>query len=191
MRKARIEHRCGDCLRSIEPGETYEYFTALYDGYWFEAKTCVHCIEARRWLLDVCGGWLYTEVLDELREHYIESSLYASVSLGRLLAAGKRQWKNRSVEWVKEKVDDALLRYHALELETMLKVCLRYGWSVLHDPGPDRMFRVIHPEWGEFEARGVVSYERLLSKFRWNETSVKNERAFAKMRERQETDSSV
>lgn len=43
QRKARKEHRCDECGRTIEPGETYRYWTTLFEGDISTDKMCAHC----------------------------------------------------------------------------------------------------------------------------------------------------
>lgn len=42
-RTARKEHRCLECRRTIEPGETYRYWTWAMDGTVDTSKMCGHC----------------------------------------------------------------------------------------------------------------------------------------------------
>jgi hypothetical protein len=44
QRKARKRHRCYECRRWIEPGETYENLFAVWDGDAKTVKTCSHCV---------------------------------------------------------------------------------------------------------------------------------------------------
>ena len=41
--RARKEHICCECNEPIKPGETYEYYRGLYDGYWSVYRTCAIC----------------------------------------------------------------------------------------------------------------------------------------------------
>lgn len=42
-RRARKEHRCMECGRVIEPGETYRYWTGVWEGDVVTNKMCAHC----------------------------------------------------------------------------------------------------------------------------------------------------
>ena len=42
-RKARIEHECEECRRTIEPGERYLSHKTVYDGQVTQWKMCAHC----------------------------------------------------------------------------------------------------------------------------------------------------
>lgn len=93
--KARKAHKCTECGRQIEVGETYEYRTTLYDGSVSTHKTCSHCLVAREWLSRVCGGWVYGEVEDDIREHWREGY---GMWIGRVAAGMNRLWRRRDGE---------------------------------------------------------------------------------------------
>ena len=95
-RVARKRHRCDECGRMIEPGERYEAAAMMdYGGYWFACKTCPHCIAARRWLSDECGGWVYAGVYEDLFDHWQDDTLLRSLWLGRVLIGMRRKWQRR------------------------------------------------------------------------------------------------
>lgn len=73
IRKARKQHRCFECGRTIEPGEKYEYISGIWDGAPSSYKTCLDCLSLR----DVffCGGWIYGEVWNEFREWLYEGEI--------------------------------------------------------------------------------------------------------------------
>lgn len=91
-RRARKEHRCSECRRTIHPAEHYELVRGLWDDRWDAYKTCTHCQVARSWLERECGGWVYTEVFDELIEHWEEDLIYRSFWLARVIAGMKHRW---------------------------------------------------------------------------------------------------
>lgn len=43
-RKAKKEHNCEFCNRTIKPGETYSYSAGVYDGDFFVHKLCIPCM---------------------------------------------------------------------------------------------------------------------------------------------------
>ena len=45
--KARKRHKCCECGRDINPGDTYEYCSGLWDGRWGHYKTCETCADIR------------------------------------------------------------------------------------------------------------------------------------------------
>ena len=73
-RKAKKEHKCGECCRTIKPGEKYWYATGLFEGDWFEAKVCPDCeamylfVKAHVPCLCVSFGNQHEELLDCARE---------------------------------------------------------------------------------------------------------------------------
>lgn len=46
-RKARKEHRCVECYKTIAVGETYEYTSGVWDGVGDSFKTCLRCVVLR------------------------------------------------------------------------------------------------------------------------------------------------
>lgn len=92
-RKARKPHRCSECGRTIERGETYTVKAGLTDGWWFGNKTCGQCQAAAHWLDVVCNGYLLNDVLDELVQHTEEPRPISSMALSRLCVMMRRQWR--------------------------------------------------------------------------------------------------
>lgn len=45
--RARKQHRCGECGKTIEIGERYQRFSGKFDGDMFWEKTCENCAEIR------------------------------------------------------------------------------------------------------------------------------------------------
>ena len=65
--KARKQHTCCECDRTINRGEQYESITGLWDGDIKRYKTCEQCSDLRESLSDViCPG------LGNLRDDYSE-----------------------------------------------------------------------------------------------------------------------
>jgi hypothetical protein len=91
--RARKEHRCEDCGRTIAKGEPYNVCSYLSEGDFGTTKMCVHCHAAGRWLRVVCGGHFYPGVLEELWEHWDEEYDLRSHGLGRLVLWGRRDWR--------------------------------------------------------------------------------------------------
>jgi RNase P subunit RPR2 len=92
---ARKEHRCDECRRTISPGETYERFTGIQEGELVTSKTCAHCLRARQWLFRQCSGWVFSEVLEELEEHWQEEPDLRSRELARFIVGMRRQWQHK------------------------------------------------------------------------------------------------
>lgn len=91
---ARKAHKCRECFREIQPGETYraEFYTC--DGARTLHKTCAHCMVARQWLLDECGGFLFGGVEEDLREH-CHNGVYP-MSVHRLAVGIAWRWRTPS-----------------------------------------------------------------------------------------------
>lgn len=97
MVKARKEHRCCECHRTIQPGESYEKTVGNWEGAFSVFKTCAHCVAAREWIMDTCGGFMYCGLDEELKEHLDEYSwCWQKMNLGfvaRGLVGLRRGWK--------------------------------------------------------------------------------------------------
>lgn len=114
--KARQDHTCLDCGRTIAKGETYTYGSWATEGTVMVCKMCAQCVAAGAWLRKVCGGHFWPGVIEELREHWDVSwwggKGYRSLGLGRLVIAGETRWKRNGelvpVERVKAWAADAL-----------------------------------------------------------------------------------
>lgn len=93
-RKARKEHSCSECGRPIAIGETYHYVAGKIEGRLDTYYTCSHCMVGQEWLLKNCGGWIYTQVLEEIREHAEE---YPKIALGlyKISFGGSRKWQRK------------------------------------------------------------------------------------------------
>jgi hypothetical protein len=94
LRVARRPRRCCECSHVIARGERYERATFCQDGVWSHYATCAFCVDARDWLSVNCGGWIYTEVLDELEEHFQAGEVSPDESLldlGRLIITMHRR----------------------------------------------------------------------------------------------------
>lgn len=66
---ARKIHRCAECRRAIVSGERYHTEAHVFEGRFTRHKTCTHCMVAREWLRQECGGWIYREVRADILEH--------------------------------------------------------------------------------------------------------------------------
>lgn len=93
-RKARKPHHCTECGRAISIGEVYHYEAGKIEGTLDTYYTCQHCMVGRAWLLANCGGWVYTQILEEVREHAEE---YPAIALGlyKLAIGGERKWQRK------------------------------------------------------------------------------------------------
>jgi hypothetical protein len=66
---ARKAHKCRECRREIAIGERYHVDRFVWEGRLDTHKTCAHCMVAREWLRQECGGYLFGGVEEDIREH--------------------------------------------------------------------------------------------------------------------------
>lgn len=116
--RTRKDHRCSDCSRPIEKGETVTRGTWLMPGEGFTTVVmCGQCVAAGKWLRAVCGGHFWPGVLEELEEHWDEEPDLRSHGLGRLVKVGKARWTRNGqlvpVETVKAWTERAIARVPA------------------------------------------------------------------------------
>lgn len=82
-RKARKAHRCGECGRGIEPGESYHRWDGLTE-YGFDSQVmCSHCWAFITVTAEITGcalSWYFGTVLNAGRYDY-EEGAYASDAL--------------------------------------------------------------------------------------------------------------
>ncbi len=90
--QARKPHRCAECRRTIEPGETYEYTFMVFEGSGDSYRVCAQCLVACRWLARNCGGYLFHEVREEIEEHAVEYPALGE-PLRALAAAMRAGWR--------------------------------------------------------------------------------------------------
>lgn len=90
QRTAAKAHKCTECYRDIQAGERYRHISSLHDGHWRRDRMCAHCMAAGGWLVATCGGYLLTEIYEELVEHWDEG--YRSVPFARLIVGMRRKW---------------------------------------------------------------------------------------------------
>lgn len=89
--KARRQHKCSECFRTINPGEQYTRTSAKFDGVVKTYKMCQQCRQAAKWLEKHCGGWCHSAIQEELQEHYSEG--YREDGLQSLVIGISRGWK--------------------------------------------------------------------------------------------------
>ena len=94
MHRARKQHKCAECNRTIEIGERYEFLFGKCDGETYSVKTCGHCIEARGMLIRECESYPIGDVRNGLKEHATREYPRAiAMEAARLYWGMKRQWK--------------------------------------------------------------------------------------------------
>ena len=90
--RARKPHRCSECSRVIEPGETYHRHSFVFDGKISTSRCCAHCQVARSWLQNECGGWVYGDVINDIAYHVSDGGY--GPDLAALLANMRGQWRS-------------------------------------------------------------------------------------------------
>ncbi len=88
---ARKAHKCKECGRAIAAGERYHVDIFVWEGDLHTHKTCAHCMVARAWLRDECGGFLFGAIEEDIREH-THSGDYP-MGLHRLAVGMAWQWR--------------------------------------------------------------------------------------------------
>lgn len=93
-RKAKKEHKCDECLRTIHSGEIYTNTFMVCEGSAATFHSCAHCEIAESWLITNCGGYLSGGVYEDIEEHVHEYA-HPSIRRGllRLVIGLRRQWK--------------------------------------------------------------------------------------------------
>ncbi|MDE2024883.1 MAG: hypothetical protein KGJ07_00140 [Patescibacteria group bacterium] len=97
VRKARKTHKCSECFRLINIGESYKYIFGIYGKDTSQFKTCSHCSEAQSWLFFTCGSFLHGDLQKEIHEHATESmNKTEKFMLYRLYLGIKKQWRRKN-----------------------------------------------------------------------------------------------
>ncbi len=95
VQKARKPHQCGECLRTIEPGEDYRVEKTLYEGRVDTIKTCLDCISLRKHL---CEDYYYGGVRELVREGIGEQEGEVSEKCLAPLTPKAREWVCEIIE---------------------------------------------------------------------------------------------
>lgn len=100
--KARKPHRCCECNREIQRGETYQLDTGRWDGDFNTYRTCAQCAEIRD-VFTCGGGWLYRSLWEDM-EMAFDDLRMAGECWDELSAAAKahllvrwRAWRGLAV----------------------------------------------------------------------------------------------
>jgi hypothetical protein len=92
IRKAAKAHKCYECRRQINTGERYHNAKVIYEGQPDEFKTCAHCTVGVAWLKHNCGGYMFGDVMEDIREHADEYPAIAKPIMD-YVARMRRQWQ--------------------------------------------------------------------------------------------------
>lgn len=98
--KARLQHCCSECRRTISPGEEYERVRGKWDGDVLTFKMCCRCMSLRDHITAhvPCFCWPFSGLLEEAREtvKYLPPEATGSgllFELGRIAVAIRRTQK--------------------------------------------------------------------------------------------------
>ncbi len=83
QRKARKDHVCCECGRTIEAGTVYEYTSGIWDHEPSSHKTCPRCVTLRAAMAKI-NGWPpppFTCLLETIREYVREEGRVWAVLL--------------------------------------------------------------------------------------------------------------
>lgn len=107
-RTAKKSHRCSECGRVIQPGESYRLEKYVWEAQLTNHKTCRHCWSARGWLSEQCNGFCFGQVAEDIHEHACEDYGFAV----KLLSCGiSKGWKRKDGKlWPVKSVDRLVLR---------------------------------------------------------------------------------
>ncbi len=67
MVRAAKAHKCNECGRRIEVGETHGVYVGLWEGDFFQMRTCSRCTKARKWLEARGHGWQAGDIREWVR----------------------------------------------------------------------------------------------------------------------------
>lgn len=90
---ARKEHKCNECRRGINRGESYMVERYVFDGEQKTHKTCAHCQVVRNWIAAECGGWVYSGLREDIQEHVQEG--YYGFAVKKLAIGVGRKWTRK------------------------------------------------------------------------------------------------
>jgi hypothetical protein len=97
--KARKPHKCVECRRVIEKGETYQRYSGKFDGAVFTDHTCEECASIRS--VYSCGeAWpCVGEMWSEMEDHGFAHLRMAGECWDKLSAAAKAKLLERWRAW--------------------------------------------------------------------------------------------
>ena len=74
FQKARKEHKCGECYRTIVKGEEYEKIVTVFDSRLYTYKTCMDCVSVRKQFFTT---FYYESIWEYFREYV--SDVYGEI----------------------------------------------------------------------------------------------------------------
>lgn len=77
--KARVSHKCCECLGIILPGETYHRHNGVFEGQGFTSKVCMECEQIRDEIDKEVEHWDDRVCIGQLFEHATERNTNPSI----------------------------------------------------------------------------------------------------------------
>jgi hypothetical protein len=120
--RAGTEYRCAECYRPIRRGELYERVLCRWDDTDHVYQTCSDCVSVRDEFF--CGGYIYQEVWEKLREHIWETDgNIASECLIKLTSAAREMvceiiqeiWDDTNYEELRDEINKKVLEWSPRE----------------------------------------------------------------------------
>ncbi|QIB67142.1 hypothetical protein [Kineobactrum salinum] len=115
QQRARKEHVCAECHRTIGKGEVYLNEGLLFEGKINTHKTCAHCLVVRSWISKECGGWIYGEIKEDFEEH--ARNPFYEETLNYLCSGIQRRWRCQHEQLLP--VSERPMTTHEREKETL------------------------------------------------------------------------
>ena len=97
--KAKKQHRCSCCRRTINPGESYTKEAGTGDGFW-TTKGCSHCTVARAWL-EKETQWSFMFSFDTYDDLYGVVERVGTLEAAKLYAGIRMRWVNAAGKLLK------------------------------------------------------------------------------------------
>lgn len=96
--KARKEHRCNECRRSISVGETYKRVEGRWEGGWSTFRICEHCLKCIKihGQIDAdCDCYGLGDFWESFHEHIEGSYSTEGSKFHRLEISANHKWRYR------------------------------------------------------------------------------------------------
>lgn len=95
-RTARKPNRCCECLRTIEPGQPYQFVSGCWDGDWSAYRTCADCYHIRM-AFSCDGTWVFQTLWRDLEDsrEAITTACFEKIET----ASAKQYLRDRWIAW--------------------------------------------------------------------------------------------
>ena len=104
-RRARKEHRCGECGLTIGIGEIFEHAANGYDGTVTTHKTCKDCESVRSAFF--CEGYYYGRIWDDVHGHIPELVWSGEIPKGDCMASLTKAARDKICDMIEEEWEHA------------------------------------------------------------------------------------